>query len=61
MMQKSIRIAVEETGYLYNLKASPTVGTSYRFTEEVRKRWPGWQMPDLKRLQAGFASFELRR
>ena len=30
----------EETGHLYNLEATPAEGTTYRFAQEDKKRWP---------------------
>src|SRR4051794_17664100 len=34
-------VALQEgTGHMYNLEATPTEGTTYRFAREDRKRWP---------------------
>ena len=36
-----IRGFQEQTGYMYNLEATPAEGTTYRFAKEDKKRYPG--------------------
>ncbi len=40
-VRSRIRQFQEETGYMYNLEATPAEGTTYRFAKEDRKRYPG--------------------